>query len=77
VPHSLPPLRYQYDALEGSECAFGSGWAWLVRDDDGLAVTSSANQSRRADYLEAWWNVIDWDRVAQRYATAIRQEEAA
>jgi superoxide dismutase, Fe-Mn family len=27
-------------------------------------------QDRRADYLEAWWNVVDWQRVAARYATA-------
>jgi Fe-Mn family superoxide dismutase len=27
-------------------------------------------QNRRADYLEAWWNVIDWDAVAARYAAA-------
>ena len=76
---------------------FGSGWAWLVHDGAGLAVTSTANQDsplmrgvtpllgvdvwehayylryqhRRADYLEAWWNVVDWQRVAARYTTAI------
>jgi len=74
----------------------GSGWAWLVHDGVGLAVTSTANQDsplmggdtpllgvdvwehayylryqhRRGDYLEAWWNVVDWQRVAARYATA-------
>jgi Fe-Mn family superoxide dismutase len=75
---------------------FGRGWAWLVHDGAGLAVTSTANQDsplmrgdtpllgvdvwehayylryqhRRADYLEAWWNVVDWQRVATRYAAA-------
>jgi len=75
---------------------FGSGWAWLVHDGAGLAVTSTAYedsplmlghtpllgvdvwehayyfryQHRRADYLEAWWNVVDWQRVAARYTTA-------
>jgi len=24
-------------------------------------------QNRRADYIEAWWNVIDWARFAARY----------
>jgi superoxide dismutase, Fe-Mn family len=75
---------------------FGSGWAWLVHDRGGLAVTSTPNQDsplmrgdtpllgvdvwehayylryqhRRADCLEAWWNVVDWQCVAARYATA-------
>ena len=73
---------------------FGSGWAWLVKDADGLAVVSTANQdnpvtagkapllgvdvwehayylnyqNRRPDYLDAFWNVVDWDGVAQRFA---------
>ena len=72
---------------------FGSGWAWVVHDGTGLAITSTLNQdsplmyghtpllgvdvwehayylkyqNRRADYIEAWWNVIDWARFAARY----------
>jgi Fe-Mn family superoxide dismutase len=27
-------------------------------------------QNRRADYTRSWWNVLDWDRIAERYAAA-------
>jgi Fe-Mn family superoxide dismutase len=75
---------------------FGSGWAWLVHDGSGLAVTSTANQdspisagqtpllgadvwehayylkyqNKRPDYLDAFWNVVNWDEVASRFEAA-------
>jgi len=74
---------------------FGSGWAWLVKGNDGaLSIMSTPNQdnplmdgkhallgvdvwehayylkyqNRRADYLGAFWNVVNWAEVAKRFA---------
>ena len=72
---------------------FGSGWAWLVHDGNGLAIVSTPNQdnpvsdgktpllgvdvwehayylkyqNKRPDYLEAWFNTVNWDAVAEGY----------
>jgi superoxide dismutase, Fe-Mn family len=79
---------------------FGSGWAWLILDENKkLAITSTPNQdnpmmdvaetkgdiimgvdvwehayylnyqNRRPDYLNAWWNVVNWEEVARRFSS--------
>jgi Fe-Mn family superoxide dismutase len=27
-------------------------------------------QNKRPDYIDAWWNTVDWDKVAERYSSA-------
>lgn len=31
------------------------------------------HQNRRGDYLDEWWQVVDWDKVSERYAAATGQ----
>ncbi|MBD3880156.1 superoxide dismutase [Phormidium tenue FACHB-886] len=89
---SFDKFKQQFN--EAGSKQFGSGWAWLVKDQQGkLQVISTANQdspiiagltpilgndvwehayylkyqNRRADYLNAWWNVVNWEEVNRRY----------
>ncbi len=76
---------------------FGSGWAWLVINEDGeLEITNTPNQdsplmdnktpligldvwehayylkyqNKRADYVAAFWNILNWNKVEELYEKA-------
>ncbi len=85
---------FKSEFKEAGITQFGSGWAWLVKDDSGLAVVKTANQdspisdgktpllgcdvwehayylkyqNKRPEYLDAFWNVVNWDYVGERFA---------
>lgn len=88
---SFDAFKAEFAKVAGGQ--FGSGWAWLVKNNEGLAVVATPNQdnplslgltpilgldvwehayylnyqNRRPDYVSAWWNVVNWDAVAEKY----------
>lgn len=82
--------KFQEEAMK----RFGSGWAWLLVDNENkLRIVSTPNQdnplmdiaevkgkpiicldvwehayylkyqNKRADYIQAWWNVLNWEQA--------------
>ena len=94
---SFAAFKKQFN--QAGAARFGSGWAWLVRNQDGkLEVTSTPNQdspltegkypimgndvwehayylkyqNSRDKYLDAWWNVVNWDEINKRFDMSSR-----
>lgn len=89
--------KFQEAFSKAALTRFGSGWAWLVLQNNKLVVSSTPNQdnplmdvaevkgtpilgidvwehayylnyqNRRPDYVNAFWNLINWDEVARRF----------
>ncbi|UAJ65405.1 superoxide dismutase [Mn] [Candidatus Schneideria nysicola] len=91
--------RFQQSALS----LFGSGWVWLVKQNNQLNIVHTINQdnplmgenisgtsgipilgidlwehayylqyqNRRRDYIDAFWNIINWDEVNSRLQSII------
>lgn len=87
---------FKEEFAKAATTRFGSGWAWLIVDGDGVTVTSTPNQdspvmegktpvlgldvwehayylnyqNRRPDYIGAFWNVVNWDVVEEKFNAA-------
>lgn len=99
--------KFKADFTASAINRFGSGWAWLFLDNQGLLkICSTPNQdnplmdivpeehrgtpvlgldvwehayylhyqNQRAKYIEAFWNVINWGFVEQRYEQLCNQK---
>ncbi|MGM0620166.1 MAG: superoxide dismutase [Bacteroidota bacterium] len=92
---SLEKFREAF--VQAALTRFGSGWAWLVLQNNKLAVSSTPNQdnplmdvadvqgtpvlgidvwehayylkyqNKRPDYVNAFWELINWDEAARRF----------
>lgn len=97
---SFDAFRTQFS--DAGKNRFGSGWAWLILDNDKkLRIVSTPNQdnplmdvaeakgfpllgldvwehayylryqNKRADYINNWWRVVNWNYIQDRYQSVV------
>ena len=89
---------FKAEFTKAATSRFGSGWAWLLKKDGKLVISSTPNQdnplmdvadvkgqpilaldvwehayylkymNKRADYIAAFWNLVNWDFVSTNYS---------
>jgi superoxide dismutase, Fe-Mn family len=60
--------QLQVLSTANQDCPLSSGHKPIMGVDVWEHAYYLKYQNRRGDYLSAWWNVVNWDEVAARYA---------
>ena len=89
--------KFKEEFVNAAIGVFGSGWVWLVLNNNELEIMKTANQdsplsdgktpilcidvwehayylkyqNRRNEYVEAFFNIINWDKVNENFKNAI------
>ena len=95
-------IQWREKMKQAAVSKFGSGWAWLLADENGiLTIQQTANQdvpdlkvyspiflvdvwehayylqyqNRRPEYVDGWFQLINWKKAARRYEEAIANKQ--
>lgn len=95
-------LQWREKMKQAAVSKFGSGWAWLLTDANGiLTIQQTANQdvpdlevytpiflvdvwehayylqyqNRRPEYVDGWFDLINWKKANRRYEEALKKSK--